>query len=39
MDGAITSNMAIVPTNTGSISVFPFAATQLVLDIFGFFAP
>jgi hypothetical protein len=39
MDGAITSNMAIVPTTTGSVSVFPFSPTQLVLDIFGFFAP
>jgi Beta-propeller repeat len=38
-DGAITNNMAIVPTTTGSISVFPSAPTQLVLDIFGYFAP
>src|ERR1700674_4011199 len=38
-DGAITNNMAIVPTTTGSISVFPLAPTQLVLDIFGYFAP
>ena len=38
-DGAITNNMAIVPTTTGSISVFPFDPTQLVLDIFGYFAP
>ena len=38
-DGAITNNMAIVPTTTGSISVFPSQPTHLVLDIFGFFAP
>ena len=39
LDGAITNNMAIVPTTNGSISVFPSNPTQLVLDIFGFFAP
>jgi len=38
-DGAITNNMAIVPTTTGSVSIFPSAATHLVLDIFGYFAP
>jgi hypothetical protein len=38
-DGAITNDMAIVPTTTGSISVFPSAPTHLVLDIFGYFAP
>jgi hypothetical protein len=38
-DGAITNNMAIVPTTNGSISIFPSAATHLVLDTFGFFAP
>jgi hypothetical protein len=38
-DGAITNNMAIVPTTTGSISVYPSASTHLVLDIFGYFAP
>jgi hypothetical protein len=38
-DATITNNMAIVPTTTGSISVFPSALTQLVLDIFGYFAP
>ena len=38
-DGAVTSNMAIVPTTTGSITIFPSAPTQLVLDIFGYFAP
>jgi hypothetical protein len=39
LDGAITNNMAIVPTTNGSISVFPTAPTHLVLDIFGYFAP
>jgi hypothetical protein len=38
-DGAITNNMAIVPTANGSISVYPSAPTHLVLDIFGYFAP
>ena len=38
-DGAVTNNMAIVPTTTGSISVFPSSPTHLVLDIFGYFAP
>jgi hypothetical protein len=39
LDGAITNNMAIVPTTNGSISVFPSNPTHLVLDIFGFFGP
>ena len=38
-DGAITNNMAIVPTANGSISVYPSAPTHLVLDVFGYFAP
>jgi beta-glucanase (GH16 family) len=38
-DGAITSNMAIVPTTDGSIAIFPSDPAQLVIDIFGFFAP
>jgi hypothetical protein len=39
LDGAVTSNMAIVPTSNGSIAAEPSSATQLVLDIFGYFAP
>jgi hypothetical protein len=39
VDGAITSNMAIVPTANGKVSVFAANPTQLVLDIFGYFAP
>jgi virginiamycin B lyase len=38
-DGAITNNMAIIPTTNGSISVVPSAPTHLILDIFGYFAP
>ncbi len=38
-DGAITSNLAIVPTANGSISAFGANPTHLVLDISGFFAP
>ncbi len=38
-DGAITSNMAIVPTTNGSISAFASDPTHLLLDIFGYFAP
>jgi hypothetical protein len=38
-DGAITSNMAIVPTTDGSISAFASDPTHLVLDISGYFAP
>jgi len=38
-DGAITSNMAIVPTTNGSISVFASDSTYLILDISGYFAP
>jgi hypothetical protein len=38
-DGAITSNMAIVPTSNGSIAAAPSNSTHLVLDIFGYFAP
>jgi hypothetical protein len=39
LDGAITSNMAIVPTTDGSISAFASNQTQLVLDISSYFAP
>jgi len=38
-DGTITGNMAVVPTSNGSISAFVTNPTQLVLDIFGYFAP
>jgi hypothetical protein len=38
-DGAVTNNMAIVPTTTGSISVYPSNPTHLVLAVFGYFSP
>lgn len=38
-DGAITSNMAIVPTLNGLISAYATNPTQLILDISGYFAP
>jgi uncharacterized repeat protein (TIGR03803 family) len=38
-DGAITSNMAIVPSSNGSIDAFANDLTQLILDISSYFAP
>lgn len=38
-DGFITSNLAIVPNNTGSINAFVSNPTHLILDISGYFAP
>src|SRR5579863_263851 len=38
-DGAVTNNMAIIRTTNGAISAYAFNLTQLVLDIFGYFAP
>ncbi|HEV2992434.1 MAG TPA: Ig-like domain-containing protein, partial [Candidatus Angelobacter sp.] len=38
-DGAITSNMAIVPTNNGSISAFVSNPSHLILDVLGYFVP
>ena len=39
LDGAITSNMAIVPTLNGFIDAFATDKTDLILDIFSYFAP
>ncbi len=39
IDGVVTSNMAIVPTNNGSIDAYASAMTQLVLDISSYYAP
>ncbi len=39
LDGAITSNMAIVPNQDGSIDAYASGTTQLVLDITSYFAP
>ena len=38
-DGAITNNMAIVPTDNTQLSAFVTDSTHLILDIFGYFAP
>jgi hypothetical protein len=39
LDGMITSNLAIVPTNNGSIDAYASGTTQLILDISSYFAP
>ena len=39
LDGAVTSNMAIVPNLNGSINAYAAGPTQLILDISGYFAP
>ncbi len=38
-DGAITSNMAIVPTLNGDIDAYAYNSTNLFMDIFSYFAP
>jgi hypothetical protein len=38
-DGAVTSNMAIVPTTNGIIDAFATDSTQLILDLSSYFAP
>jgi sugar lactone lactonase YvrE len=38
-DGAVTSNMAIVPTSNGLIDAFATDSTQLILDLSSYFAP
>jgi hypothetical protein len=39
LDGSITNNMAIVPTNNGKIDAFASGITELILDISSYFAP
>ena len=39
IDGAITSNMAIVPNVNGKIDAYASGITQLILDISSYFAP
>lgn len=39
LDGAITSNMAIVSTLNGFIDAYATSPTDLVVDIFSYFAP
>ena len=38
-DGTVQSNMALVPTSNGSLSVFASHATYLILDVAGYFVP
>ena len=38
-DGAVASNMAIVPTHNGSIDAYALNTTQLILDSFSYFGP
>jgi hypothetical protein len=38
-DGAVSSNMAIVPTTDGSVDAYASSFTQLILDISSYFAP
>ena len=38
-DGAVASNMAVVPTNNGFIDAYASGLTQLILDLSGYFAP
>ncbi len=39
LDGSITNNMAIVPTNNGKVDAYASGITQLILDISSYFAP
>ena len=39
LDGAIASNMAIVPTQDGAIDAYAAGSTQLIIDISSYFAP
>jgi hypothetical protein len=39
VDGWITNNMALVPTQNGSVDAYASGTTNLILDIFGYFAP
>jgi hypothetical protein len=38
-DGAVTSNMAIVPNKDGSVDAYASSTTYLILDTFGYFGP
>ena len=38
-DGAVTSNMAVVPNSDGKTDAWAQGTTQLILDISGYFAP
>jgi hypothetical protein len=39
LDGAVTSNMAIVPTKDGKIDAYADGTTNLILDLSSYFAP
>ncbi len=39
VDGQITSNLAIVGTSNGSIDAYASGLTDLILDLYGYFAP
>lgn len=39
LDGALTSNMAIVPTTDGLINIYTTNPAYVILDISGYFAP
>jgi hypothetical protein len=39
LDGSITSNMAVVPTNNGAIDAYAQGTTNLLLDLSSYFAP
>jgi len=38
-DGAVTSNMAIVPTLNGDVDAYAYNPGWLIMDVFGYFAP
>jgi hypothetical protein len=39
VDGMITSNMALIPSANGTITVYPSHPAHLLLDLSGYFAP
>jgi hypothetical protein len=39
VDGALTNNMAIVPSSNGKVDAFANGLTQLILDMSSYFAP
>jgi len=39
IDGAVTSNMAVVPAPSGTVDAYASNPTNLILDLFGYFAP
>jgi hypothetical protein len=38
VDGVITSNLAVVPSSNGFVNAYAASSTQLVLDVFSYFA-